>query len=111
MVTFSEQFHKTLNIYKLIVIIEEIIFILHVANGIHIIIHNGDSILTQIRIRILLFLFIYKYKYFLTSPIQIRKKKNYSYTCTNKHNFNHHFRKRYHGIAFFKTFSTIYNTS
>ena len=41
---FRKLFKKIVNIYKLIVLIEEIVFNLHVVNGIHIIIHNVDKI-------------------------------------------------------------------
>ena len=52
---FSENYHNTLNISKHIVKIEEILFILHVVNGIYIIIHNADkrSIFTLIQLQII----------------------------------------------------------
>ena len=37
---FSEKYHKIANIFKLIAMIEGILFNLHVVNGIDIIIHN-----------------------------------------------------------------------
>ena len=57
------QFFKIVIIFKLIAMIEEIHFILHVANGIHIIIHNvkwynytnsnkNNSIFIRIHVRI-----------------------------------------------------------
>ena len=39
---FLEEYHKIDIIFKLIAMIEEILFILHVVNGIHIIIPNTD---------------------------------------------------------------------
>ena len=41
---FLEEFHIILNIFKLFALIEEIVFILHVANSIYTIIHNVDII-------------------------------------------------------------------
>ena len=37
---FLEEYHRFISFYKLFAAIEEIIFILHVVNGIHIITHN-----------------------------------------------------------------------
>ena len=37
---FLENFHKIMNIYDFFAMIDEILFILHVANGVYIIIHN-----------------------------------------------------------------------
>ena len=58
------QFFKIVMIFKLIAMIEEILFNLHVANGIHII------------IQVYLHEFKYKYQY------------NYFYICTNNFNFS-----------------------
>ena len=69
---FTEKYLKIENIFKLIAMIEEIHFILHVANGIYIIFHNViwynhtyPYINTSINIRI----FVYLYK---NPPVQIK---------------------------------------
>ena len=55
---FLEELLKILNIFKLIAKIEEIHFILHVVNGIHIIIHKlCSSIITCIQILVQLIIF------------------------------------------------------
>ena len=67
--------------------IEEQLFCLLVANGIHIIIHNYRYSYTNsvIIIRTCMNKYLFKFKQWY----------DYYFSCTNKYNFTHHFRKHY----------------
>ena len=62
---FFVKYLKIVIIFKLFEMREEILFNLHVTNGIYITVQNADqkSIFTRIKIRILVYLFVYLYKY------------------------------------------------